>query len=316
MRLLLFSLALGVDAGLRPVAERLGAACGDGPPGMNDVASYWLVSTWHGHNDRTDLNELRAFNVRPVLLHHCVVPGNVGQFLDEAWMKGLQVVVELQQQLFVGASSGCFVTGFDCYERIKVAYRQMLNTSGIWSHGKYHPALQALLLARDPVALAATLGHGPEAALLGVVSAWDGILGAEADMGVAGALDITVLLPMAVPSSISSENACFRRKASQAGCAASHSLRALYVAAYQEPGFLRTLDSPELIRRGFMDSVYVPHNDVFRSFLERWVQMFPGAPTLDEIVTYLRQFQEFLPNEYAASGGKHSSLVELNNTWS
>lgn len=64
------------------------------------------------------------------------------------------------------------------------------------------------------------------------------------------------------------------------------------------------------------EAVYVPHNDVFSSFLSRWVQMFPGSPSLDEIVTYLRQFQEFLPSEYAESGGKHSSLVELNNTWS
>ena len=38
--------------------------------------------------------------------------------------------------------------------------------------------VQALLLARDPVALAATLGSGSHAALLGIVSAWDGVLGA------------------------------------------------------------------------------------------------------------------------------------------
>eukprot|EP00913_Durusdinium_trenchii_P032802 g30707.t1 len=94
-------------------------------------------------------------------------------------MKGLQVVVELQPQLFLDSAAGCFVTGFDCYERIKVAYRQMLSASGIWSDGKYHPAVQALLLARDPVALAATLGFGSSAALLGIVSAWDGVLGAE-----------------------------------------------------------------------------------------------------------------------------------------
>eukprot|EP00435_Cladocopium_sp_Y103_P001665 s1173_g1.t1 len=318
----------GAQAALRPVAERLDGACGDGPPGPDDLASYWLVSTWHGHADRTDLNELREFNVRPLLLHHCVVQSNVGEFLDKAWMKGLSVVVELQPQLFLDPTTGCFVTGFDCYERIKVAYRQMLNASGIWSDGKYHPAVQALLLARDPVALAATLGgFGPHAALLGIVSAWDGVLGAEMDMGVARPvpLDMTVLLPMALPSSTTAADACFRKKASQGGCAGSHSLRAMYVAAWQEPGFMRTLDLPDLARRGFWppdstarmeEAVYVPHNDVFSSFLSRWVQMFPGSPSLDEIVTYLRQFQEFLPSEYAESGGKHSSLVELNNTWS
>jgi len=324
-----FLLALsGAQAALRPVAERLDGACGDGPPGPDDLASYWLVSTWHGHADRTDLNELREFNVRPLLLHHCVVQSNVGEFLDKAWMNGLSVVVELQPQLFLEPTTGCFVTGFDCYERIKVAYRQMLNASGIWSDDKYHPAVQALLLARDPVALAATLGgSGPHAALLGIVSAWDGVLGAEMDMGVARPvpLDITVLLPMALPSRTTAADACFRKKASQGGCAGSHSLRAMYVAAWQEPGFMRTLDLPDLTRRGFWppdstarveEAVYVPHNDVFSSFLSRWVQMFPGSPSLDEIVTYLRQFQEFLPSEYAESGGKHSSLVELNNTWS
>jgi len=314
----------GAQAALRPVAERLDGACGDGPPGPDDLASYWLVSTWHGHTDRTDLNELREFNVRPLLLHHCVVQSNIGDFLDKAWMKGLSVVVELQPQLFLEPTSGCFVTGFDCYQRIKVAYRQMLNASGIWSDGKYHPAVQALLLARDPVALAGTLGYGPHAALLGIVSAWDGVLGAEMDMGVARPvpLDITVLLPIALSSSTTAADACFRRKASQGGCAGPHSLRAMYVAASQQPGFMRTLDLPDLGRRGFQppdsiaDAVYVPHNDVFSSFLSRWVQMFPGSPTLDEIVNYLRQFQEFLPNEYAGSSGKHSSLVELNNTWS
>eukprot|EP00434_Breviolum_minutum_P046850 symbB.v1.2.043414.t1/scaffold14508.1/size847/1 len=54
--------------------------------------------------------------------------------------------------------------------------------AGIWSDGKYHPAVQALLLARDPVALAGTLGYGPHAALLGIVSAWDGVLGAEREL--------------------------------------------------------------------------------------------------------------------------------------
>eukprot|EP00434_Breviolum_minutum_P014623 symbB.v1.2.012892.t1/scaffold898.1/size154235/12 len=121
----------GAQAALRPVAERLDGACGDGPPGPDDLASYWLVSTWHGHTDRTDLNELREFNVRPLLLHHCVVQSNIGDFLDKAWMKGLSVVVELQPQLFLEPTSGCFVTGFDCYQRIKVAYRQMLNASGV-----------------------------------------------------------------------------------------------------------------------------------------------------------------------------------------
>ena len=42
--------------------------------------------------------------------------------------------------------------------------------------------VQALLLARDPVALAGTLGFGPHAALLGIVSAWDGVLGAEREL--------------------------------------------------------------------------------------------------------------------------------------
>ena len=37
----------------------------------------------------------------------------------EAWMKGLSVVIELQPQLFLDPTAGCFVTGFDCYERIK-----------------------------------------------------------------------------------------------------------------------------------------------------------------------------------------------------
>ncbi|CAK9114445.1 unnamed protein product, partial [Durusdinium trenchii] len=184
--------------------------------------------------------------------------------------------------------------------------------------------VQALLLARDPVALAATLGFGSSAALLGIVSAWDGVLGAEMDMGVARpvTLDMTVLLPMTLPSTTTGADACFRKKASQGGCAGPHSLRALYVAAWQEPGFQRTLELPDLTRRGFWPpdsidgAVYVPHNDVFNSFLTRWVQMFPGSPTLDEIVNYLRQFQEFLPDEYVGSGGKYSSLVELNNTLS
>ena len=40
-------------------------------------------------------------------------------YLFQAWMKGLSVVVELQPQLFLEPTTGCFVTGFDCYERIK-----------------------------------------------------------------------------------------------------------------------------------------------------------------------------------------------------
>jgi len=273
-----------------------------------------------------DLNELREYNVRPLFLHHCLVQTDVREFLDQAWVAGLRVVVELQPSLYVEPGVGCFTTGFDCYDRIKVAYRQLLSQGGIWADGEYHPAVQALLLARDPVSLALERGFGARAALLGVVSAWDGVLGAEMDFGVARPvpLDITVFLPMDLPGETQAgAEGCFRRKVSQGGCAGSHSLRGLYVAAYQEPGWKRTLDEPDLTRRGFWpppdppidEAIYVPHNDVFNSFLDRWVQMFQLSPSLDEIVTYLRQFQEFLPTEYAESWGKESSLIELNNTY-
>ncbi|CAJ1459850.1 unnamed protein product [Effrenium voratum] len=130
------------------------------------------------------------------------------------------------------------------------------------------------------------------------------------DLGVARPvpLDITVLLPMALPAAAqsfgakereaqpfnspwevkikqTSTDACFRKKASQGGCAGPHSLRAMYMTAWQVPGYQRTLDLPDLTRRGFWpppdppieEAVYVPHNDVFSSFLSRWVQMHLGS---------------------------------------
>ena len=57
-----------------------------------------------------------------------------------------------------------------------------------------HFEVQALLLARDPVALAATLGFGPHAALLGIVSAWDGVLGAERELQLCARQSLTQLI--------------------------------------------------------------------------------------------------------------------------
>eukprot|EP00439_Symbiodinium_sp_Y106_P033436 s839_g4.t1 len=114
--------------------------CDDGAPSDGVLASYWLVSTWHGHQGRMDLNELREYNVRPLFLHHCLVQTDVREFLDQAWVAGLRVVVELQPSLYVEPGVGCFTTGFDCYDRIKVAYRQLLSQGGIWADGERYEA--------------------------------------------------------------------------------------------------------------------------------------------------------------------------------
>merc|ERR1712203_826259 len=96
----------------------------------------------------------------------------------------------------------------------------------------------------------------------------------------------TVLFPsFSKGGGSSAAEACFRATDADGGCAGTHILRALYQVAMQTPGQYRVLDQPDLTRRGFWPpldyriekAVYVPHNDVMKSFLKRWMHSFDSA---------------------------------------
>ena len=57
-------------------------------------------------------------------------------------MTGLRVVVELQPLLFVEPSVGCFMTNFDCYQRIKAWLWVKNRVTPKWNPGKWDQGLQ------------------------------------------------------------------------------------------------------------------------------------------------------------------------------
>ncbi|CAE8594692.1 unnamed protein product [Polarella glacialis] len=303
--------ALPLVLGGRPTSkERLGGLCGDRPMVDSDLMSYWIVSLWDGFTSRTDLPQLREMGVRALHLDHCVVEVlHVKEFLDKAWVSGLRVIPELQHSLFSKPEVGCFATGFDCYETLRHTYREILGQEGIWASGHYHPAVEMIILMRDPEVAAAEFcsgeGCGPPAGLIGVLSAWDGFLDAEAELGVVvepatgkpGSLGFTVLFATgAAGGGASAEEQCYNFRSETGGCAGTNALRALYQGVLEPPGWSRNLAGQGFWRRGLwpdrsgpiQNVTYMPHSNLTASFLERWIHTFHSASTYDQIVAAMR----------------------------
>eukprot|EP00928_Gymnodinium_smaydae_P019900 TRINITY_DN17667_c0_g1_i1.p1 TRINITY_DN17667_c0_g1~~TRINITY_DN17667_c0_g1_i1.p1 ORF type:complete len:567 (-),score=97.56 TRINITY_DN17667_c0_g1_i1:52-1551(-) len=218
-------------------------ACRSLPAGevSTPEADYWLSGPYLPE-DRPDLVLLRSWGVRSQELAHCdlrdpEVEPSLRVFLDRAWTLGLRVVIGLPVDLYFNATDGCiFTEDFDCHNTFRIAYQRILGTELV-EEGRYHPALERVLLtgALDDVAFlgrceqARGTSCSEEELLKAVISAWDGLLKAEREMGVQGSVPISMPFSAAKGrAAVSNEtHGCYGLRA-PGGCAGQQMMRKLW----------------------------------------------------------------------------------------
>ena len=135
-----------------------------------------------------------------------------------------------------------------------------------------------VLITRDPEVISAQ-SCSPEAdcteeAMRGVLSAWDGLLEAEFELGVnPGSVGIATLFASAVQGAENPSEVCYGLRAPE-GCAQTNTLRSFWTAASRVPGWDRPMPAVGEIRRGLANGTYVPHSNLTAGLLDRWVHTF------------------------------------------
>jgi len=270
---------------------RLSGMCGQQQLPEDGLATFWLAHVWSGFEHRDDLEDLYELGVRSLMLYRCIVEeSSIKRFLDRVWNQGLTVVLELPPRLFVRQPGGCFLEGgtptfrrFDCYAQVREACRQLLpHVLTDDGTSRYHPAVEMVLLGRHPEAATPGFcpGCGLPEAMRATLTAWDGLMDAENELGVdPEGVRISMMFATAAKAGgpVHELPSCYRFRAPSGGCAGVHTLRGLWLAA-------NWLDN----------ETHVPHNNLSAALVDRWVHAFGASAPKDDIVRTLREYYEFL----------------------
>jgi hypothetical protein len=156
--------------------------------------------------------------------------------------------------------------------------------SGLVQDGLYHPALHFVILAWEPD-LAVPVHCQQEnqqcswpEILRGVISSWDALLDAEAELGVEGSVNFTVIFNATAAQSVSSKglSKCYFLRHPE-GCADYHELRYMWLAA-----------------NNLLDDSYDPHNDLGESFKNRWVHSISSSMDSETVKQHVQEFYSFI----------------------
>lgn len=171
----------------------------------DDFMSEWSEAIW-GKSGRDDLQVIKDMGIDTVRTYGLGSHLDHGRFLDHASEVGLKVIVGFPDYIFLGTGSDCGMrakglpadcvrqNGADCFHAVREHFSHMLrNGYTVRTEGnvvQYHPAISGITIANEiEYKLQANLKQefgqdGLHAKVL--ASAFDGLLSAEADMGIVG----------------------------------------------------------------------------------------------------------------------------------
>eukprot|EP00928_Gymnodinium_smaydae_P087722 TRINITY_DN71953_c0_g1_i1.p1 TRINITY_DN71953_c0_g1~~TRINITY_DN71953_c0_g1_i1.p1 ORF type:complete len:642 (-),score=78.53 TRINITY_DN71953_c0_g1_i1:361-2286(-) len=199
------------------------------------AALQW--DTW----GRGDLEIMRTLGANHVRLYGNDPSQDHGPFLDKAKDLGISAIVGLSDWPYLQMPGNCKETEYDCFQQIYESYKQNLANGFTVDGGEaYHAALKALIVVNEPELKMGSFGDA-SAFCRSVVSAVDGILQAEKDVGVTNNLiALTVTVSFAKP--------------------------------FGEPGLgqMRTFHDCFMDPSGW-PAKYKAKNDVKNAYLSRWV---------------------------------------------
>jgi len=183
-------------------------------------------------------------------------------FMDEALHEGLKVIPGLSDYPYIQMDGGCMSTNYNCFTQVLTQYSSNLQNGFFNQNGKYHPALEMVVLINEPE-LKFSFQHGTAAFCRAVISALDAVLEAELSAGVIGRLP-----KMAIVASFTVCSTCSSFQGNP-GLGQLDELR-------------RAFRNPELVQ-------YTPKHDVWDAYQHRVVN---GINTADSVSEFLQLFLE------------------------
>lgn len=243
--------------------RRLANIC-RGPLADAGPFAYWIAHGWGPEGPVETLAPLVWMDVRGRRLDLCHVQWPTRELLDLVWLLGRTFVIGVDDRLLSLDGWECRSLRYGCYDAVRDAARELL-ASELVEHGRYHVALEAFVLAKHPDMTSPSL---VPLAIKTVLSSWDGLLDAEAELGVAGTADVTAAF--AVVERPGGPEYCYGLRA-PIGCAGEDTLRNFWDAVHDR-----------------LDTGYRPHNDLPRSYATRWVHAFSNPGALREVPELLQ----------------------------
>lgn len=175
----------------------------------------------------------------------------------------------------------CYLQRYGCYDNVRLAWRRMLQ-SGLVQDGQYHPALHFVILAWEPDLVVPLHCQSEDVEcswpeiLRGVVSSWDAMLDIEAEQGVEGSVNLTVMFNATEQVGAKGLPKCYFLRHPE-GCADYHELRNMWLSA-----------------NNFLNDSYEPHNDLGKSFTNRWVHSISAVMKSENVQQYMQEFYSFI----------------------
>jgi len=179
--------------------------CGNHGLPSQDMLQEGYQAQW-GLEGRDDLGAMARLGANAVRTYHALglkVHKDHGAFLDYAQSLGLQVLPGFHTQL---ANEPTECPDFDCFQTWKDATLHAFKT-GFKQGDEWHPAVGSLFLLNEPDYFEGAPkcnGRGAACGLKATLSALDGVLAAEREMGLANAsrVKLTVAWSFALRTSI------------------------------------------------------------------------------------------------------------------
>lgn len=285
--------AVGIIKGISYSPLPLKSSAGIGELYQDD----WMVQEarpmW-GERGREDLHVISQLGANMVRLYGNNPELNHRDFLDVAHKEGLQVSPGFSDYPYFQMPVGnCRSTQYNCYNQTRAMYSSNLRNGFLTSSQTYHPALRYFFLINEPdlkMPPEATFGspEAPRTMAKAILSAFDGALDAEKDLGVVGDLiNFTVSFSFAICS------ACQRFKDKPA------------------LGQIATIEDAMFHPESYG---YYSNNNLTDAYLKRWTHCFnTNNPARDLRPLFLDIYEATFSSTPFFIGEYHSQYVSLSD---
>lgn len=242
--------------------------------GSSDYTSRNASKMWSS-DGRGDLGVIAALGASAVRVYGNDPAADHGPFLEQARQAGLQVIAGLPDFPYSQAQENCKATGFNCFAQAKELHKQNLRSGFLTEDSEYHESLRMLVLLNEPDQGFRQHGATTVELYRAAISALDGVLDAEAEVGIVGAPpNITVTFSFAMCRSCA-------YLGDRPGLGQMAELR----GALQSPdryGYQPKHDLWEAYQQRFVNSVSTANSaaDFSKIFLGAYDENFQGVPLL------------------------------------
>lgn len=151
----------------------------------DDLMASWMQGQWSWQG-RNDLGVMAGMGANTVRLYGNDPRESADDFFGQANGWGLKVIVGISDWPYIQAPDKCVGGENDCYESLQDHYGLLLKSGGVLDPSvgpRYHPALDTLIVINEPDLKIRYGGNVDKNYMKVVLSAFDGILAAEAAAG-------------------------------------------------------------------------------------------------------------------------------------